>query len=49
VHKHATLPYPIRAATLMRPAMVSISAFHSANSSGRLMTVDAMRAPAARV
>jgi len=45
---HATLPYPIRGATLMRPAMVSISAFHSANSSGRLMTVDAMRAPAAR-
>jgi len=49
VHEHATQPYPIRAATLMRPAMVSISAFHSANSSGRLMTVDAMRAPAAQV
>lgn len=30
----------------MRPAIMSISLFHSAKSSGRLITVAAMRAPA---
>ena len=29
----------------MRPAIMPISSFHSANSSGRPTTMDAMRAP----
>lgn len=35
-----------RLRALMRPAMCSISSFHSAKRSGRLITVAAMRAPA---
>ncbi len=37
---------PMRRRTLIRPAIIPISSFHSANSSGRPTTMDAMRARA---